>query len=108
MSNRRFEMHEYIIIISQLREGSSLRGLSRDKLADRKTLRRVRDIASAQGWLDKDKPMPSEKELAAFFEKCSPQSYLGFGEANYHFMLWHIMRTINPFIKNASKVHFHL
>jgi len=69
-------MHEYIIIISQLREGASLRGLSRDKLADRKTLRRVRDIASAQGWLDKDKPMPSEKELAAFFEKCSPQSYL--------------------------------
>jgi transposase len=69
-------MHEYIIIIGQLREGASLRGLSRDRLADRKTLRRVRDIASAQGWLDKAKPMPSEKELASIFETSSANSYL--------------------------------
>lgn len=69
-------MHEYIIIISQLREGASLRGLSRDKLADRKTLRKVRDIALEQGWLEKDKPMPSEKELALFFEKSSANSFL--------------------------------
>ena len=69
-------MHEYIIIISQLREGATLRGLSRDKLADRKTLRKVRDIAIEQGWLEKDKPIPSEQELALFFEKSSANSFL--------------------------------
>ncbi|KTD79096.1 hypothetical protein, partial [Legionella waltersii] len=65
-----------IIIISQLREGATLRGLSRDKLADRKTLRNVRDIAIEQGWLEKDKPIPSEQELELFFEKSSANSFL--------------------------------
>ncbi|QRN02561.1 hypothetical protein GH742_01000 [Legionella sp. MW5194] len=68
-------MHEYIIIISQLRQGATLRGLSRDKLADRKTLRRVRDIAIEQGWLEKDKSIPTEQELALFLKRAVPIAF---------------------------------
>lgn len=76
MSNRRFEMYEYMMIISQLRKGGTLRGLARDNVADRKTLRKVRDIALTQGWLELDKPMPSEKELALYFKKSTANSLL--------------------------------
>lgn len=69
-------MHEYILIITQLRNGTSLRGLAREQLADRKTLRRVRDLALAQGWLEQGKPMPTEKELASFFQKNCGKSFL--------------------------------
>ncbi|QRN05272.1 hypothetical protein GH742_15055 (plasmid) [Legionella sp. MW5194] len=67
-------MHEYIIIISQLRQGATLRGLSRDKLADRKRLG-VRDIAIEQGWLEKDKSIPTEQELALFLKRAVPIAF---------------------------------
>ncbi len=74
MSNRRFEMYEYLQIISQLREGASIRGLAREKLADRKKLRKIRDIALAQGWLKPGRALPKEEELALFFKKSSANS----------------------------------
>lgn len=69
MSNRRFEMHEYLVIISQLRQGASLRGLAREQMADRKKLRKIRDVALAEGWLDADSPMPTEEALSLVFRK---------------------------------------
>lgn len=69
MSNRRFEMHEYLLIISQLRRGASLRGLAREQIADRKKLRKIRDVALAQGWLKQDSPMPTEEALSLVFRK---------------------------------------
>ena len=74
MSNRRFEMYEYLVIISQLRQGASVRSLARSQVADRKKLRKVRDVALAQGWLDADKEMPSEEELSLFFKKSRSDS----------------------------------
>lgn len=62
-------MYEYLLIISQLRLGVSIRRLAREQLADRKKLRKVRDISLAQGWLDLEKPMPTEEELSLFFKK---------------------------------------
>jgi hypothetical protein len=38
MSNRRFEMYQYRQIIMRLRMGDTIRGLAREKLADRKTI----------------------------------------------------------------------
>ena len=72
MSNRRFEMYQYSQIISQLRKGDTLRGMARTKLADRKKLRKIRDIALAQGWLNSGSPMPSDEVIAQFFAKGVP------------------------------------
>lgn len=69
MSNRRFEMYEYLLIITQLRQGATLRGLAREQVADRKKLRKIRDVALAQGWLEQDKPLPTEEELSLVFKK---------------------------------------
>jgi transposase len=71
MSNRRFEMYEYLQIICQLRQGLSIRRLAREQLADRKKLTKVRDLALSKGWLDPEKPMPTESELAMVFKRSS-------------------------------------
>lgn len=72
MSNRRFEMYQYSQIISQLRKGDTVRGMARAKLADRKKLRKIRDVAQTQGWLTPDTPMPSDDVIAQFFAKGVP------------------------------------
>ncbi len=69
MSNRRFEMYQYSQIISQFRNGGTIRGMAKEKLADRKKLRKVKIIAEAQGWLSSKNPMPSDETLAKFFKK---------------------------------------
>jgi hypothetical protein len=51
MSNRRFEMYEYRQIILRLRSGEGLRPIARATLVDRKTIRKIRDIAQHEGWL---------------------------------------------------------
>lgn len=66
MSKRRFEMYQYRQIIVRLRSGDSMRGIGRTKLADRKTVRRVRAIAKQQGWLDSKCEIPSDAVLAKF------------------------------------------
>lgn len=62
-------MYEYLLVINQLRQGATLRGLARDQIADRKKLRKIRDAALAQGWLELDKPLPTEEELSLVFKK---------------------------------------
>ena len=74
MSNRRFEMYQIRQIIHQFREGGTVRGLARLKLADRKKLRHIRTIADKQGWLAKDSPMPSDEMLAEFFKIKRPST----------------------------------
>ena len=72
MSNRRFEMYQYSQIISQLRNGDTVRSMARAKLADRKKLRKIRDIAQTQGWLAPDTPMPTDEVIAHYFSKTAP------------------------------------
>jgi len=67
MSNRRFDMYQYRQIIFRLRQGDSLRGISQAKLADRKKIRQVRDMAMSQGWLNPERELPTDEELAAVF-----------------------------------------
>jgi transposase len=62
-------MYQYSHIIIQLRNGNSIRALSKAKLADRKKLRKIKEIAEAQGWLDSKNPMPDDGVLARFFKK---------------------------------------
>lgn len=66
MGKRRFEMYQYRQIIVRLRSGDSMRGIGRTGLADRKTVRRVRDIANKQGWLDTKCEIPNDEVLVKF------------------------------------------
>lgn len=63
MSNRRFEMYQYRQIIIHLRLGDSVRSIARTRSADRKTIRRIRIIAQAQGWLNKEIELPDDHVL---------------------------------------------
>ena len=62
-------MFQYSQIISQFRTGGSIRSLAKAKLADRKKLRQIKNIAETQGWLNKNNPMPTDEVLAQFFQK---------------------------------------
>lgn len=64
MSNRSFGMYQYRQIIFRLRQGDSIRGIAQAKLADRKKLRQVRDIAIQQGWLNIERDLPTDEELS--------------------------------------------
>lgn len=45
MSNSRFDMYQYRQIIFRLRQGESLRGIARAKLADRKKIRQIHKVS---------------------------------------------------------------
>ena len=67
-------MYQYRQIIFRLRQGDSIRGIAQAKLADRKKLRQVRDIAIQQGWLNIERDLPTDEEKRAkisnqFYEK---------------------------------------
>jgi transposase len=68
MSNRRFDMYQYRQIIFRLRQGDSIRGIAQAKLADRKKVRKIREIAAQQGWLNMDNDLPTDEELLRFFK----------------------------------------
>jgi len=63
MSNRRFEMYQYRQIVIHLRLGDSVRSIARTRSADRKTIRRIRIIAEAQGWLNTEIELPDDNVL---------------------------------------------
>jgi hypothetical protein len=69
MGKRRFEMYEYRQIIVRLRLGETIRGLAQAGLASRKKIRVVRKIAIQQKWLDKQRDLPSDDELAKYFKQ---------------------------------------
>lgn len=68
MAKRKFEMYEYRQIIVRLRLGESIRSVVQSKLACRRKVREVRNIALAQGWLDKQREIPNDDMLAKFFK----------------------------------------
>jgi hypothetical protein len=45
-----------------------VRAISRDKLADRKKIRSVLNIAIQQGWLNLERELPTDDELLKFFK----------------------------------------
>ena len=68
MSNRMFEMYEIRQIIFRLRQGDSIRGIARAELADRKKIRKVRQVAIREDWLNPKNELPSDEELSKFFK----------------------------------------
>lgn len=73
MSNRRFDMYQYRQIIFRLRQGDSIRNISQSKIADRKKIRQIRDIATAHGWLNIERNLPTDEELQQVFKNSAHQ-----------------------------------
>lgn len=68
MANRSFEMYEIRQIIQRLRLGESNRAIARAQRVGRNTVKAVRAVTRAQGWLDSATPMPEDAVLAERFK----------------------------------------
>lgn len=85
-------MYQYRQIIFRLRSGDTIRSIARAKLADRKKVRIVRQIAIEQGWLDPQHALPTDETLAEFFgREISPK------KSNYP--------LITPYQKQVTEWH---
>lgn len=62
-------MYQYRQIIFRLRQGDSIRSIAQAKLADRKKLRQIRDVARQQGWLSIERDLPTDEELFLWFKR---------------------------------------
>ena len=59
-------MYQYRQIIFRMRQGESNRRIALTKLADRKKLCQIRVIATRHGWLNIERDLPTDEELATF------------------------------------------
>ena len=67
MANRRFEMHEIRQVLVRMRMGESNRAIARTGLIGRNKVGIIRELAVSQGWLDPERSLPDELELATHF-----------------------------------------
>jgi len=58
-------MYEYRQALMRMRQGDSEREIARSKLMGRSKAARFRQLAHAQGWLDPERPLPEDAEIAA-------------------------------------------
>lgn len=64
MSRRKFEMHHYRQALMRMRQGDSDRDLAKSGLMGRRTAAALRTLASEQGWLDSQQPLPEDATIA--------------------------------------------
>ncbi len=69
MANRSFEMYEYRQALLRMRQGATDREIGRSGLMGRKKAGKVRELAKALGWLDREVPLPADAELAEVFSR---------------------------------------
>ena len=58
MSNRRIIMHEYRTIIYRLQQGQTIREINRTRIAGRRKIKAIKEVAEQQGWLDPKCTLP--------------------------------------------------
>ena len=58
-------MYEYRQALMRMRQGDSEREIARSKLMGRSKAARFRELARTQGWLDPERPLPEDAEIAA-------------------------------------------
>jgi transposase len=58
-------MFQYRQVLARLRAGDSERQIGRERLMGREKAAAFRALAQQQGWLDADRPMPADEEIAA-------------------------------------------
>ena len=96
MSNRRFEMYEYRQALHRMRLGESNRTIAKSGLMGRRKAAELKRIAKAQGWLNKQAPLPDDAALLTHFDKKpntppnNPSSFLMRRRSN------HGGKTISP------------
>ena len=69
MSNRRFEMYQYRQAIHRMRLGQSNRTIAKSGLMGRRKAAELKRIAKAQGWLNKEAPLPDDTALSTHLDK---------------------------------------
>lgn len=65
MSRRRFEMFQYRQVLVRLRQGDTDREIARSRLMGRRKVTALRRLATEQGWLSLDSPLPDDAAIAA-------------------------------------------
>ena len=73
MSNRRFEMYEYRQVLVRMRQGDSDRQIAKARLVGRPKAAQLRRVATTQGWLDPEQPLPADEVLAEVLLAKDPQ-----------------------------------
>jgi len=102
MSNRRIHMFEYQQILHHLKKGCSVRSIMRNHIAGRRKIREVVSIASLNGWLDNNTPLPSIETLSQHFSKRSIKT----SPRLEPFREWIEMQVLQGI--KASTIHRHL
>ena len=72
MANRRFEMYQYRQILVRMRMGDSNRAIADSGVAGRNKVKAIKRIALEYGWLELDKDLPDDTQLAAIFGEKHP------------------------------------
>jgi len=67
MANRRFEMHQIRQVLVRMRMGESNRTIAKTGVIGRRKAADLRDMAQEHRWLEVDRPLPDEAELASYF-----------------------------------------
>lgn len=74
MANRSFEMYQYRQVLLRMRQGDTDRAIARAGLMGRGKASKVRKIAEASGWLQREVPLPGDEELAKVLQRPSQQA----------------------------------
>ncbi len=69
---RRFERYQYRHVLVRMRLGDSDRELAKAGLMGRRKAAALRQVARAQGWLNREQPVPDEATLAAVLTAAAP------------------------------------
>ena len=69
---RRFEMYQYRPVLVRMRLGDSDRELAKAGLMGRRKAAALRQVALAQGWLNREQPVPDEATLAVVLTAAAP------------------------------------
>ncbi len=71
---RRIPVIELQEIVKRLRTGQSIKGIKRELGRHKTVIRRIKEIAEQNNWLEKSEPLPSEIEVRdAYYEGSDPQ-----------------------------------
>lgn len=71
---RRITVLELKDILERLRQGQSIKGIRRELRRHKTVIRKVKRIAAEQGWLEHEKPLPTEGDLRDAYEKADGET----------------------------------
>jgi transposase len=108
MARKKIQMHQYRQALLRMRQGESNRTISDSKLMGRKTASHLRELALTHGWLDKNNPLPEDREIAQLLGNPKrAQSTISTLESHRDLILkWHESKVSGVVIHAALKRDF--